>query len=246
MNPKYLYLTLNVLSFIFPFFFSFYPPANFSRKWKFVFPAMLITAMFFIVWDEAFTRMNVWGFNPQYLSGIYLYSLPVEEILFFFCIPYACVFTFFALNHLIVYDYFASYQRAITILLAVVLLLVGLFNIQRWYTGVTFILAALFLLYLTIQAKPSYMGRFYVTFLVILIPFFIVNGILTGTFIGQPVVWYDDTENLGIRMGTIPVEDAIYGMLLILMNISIAERLEKRYAIKYNSPGSLRGHRMSR
>jgi len=229
VNTKYLYLTLNLLSFVFPFIFSFYPPANFSRKWKFVFPAMLITAVFFIVWDEMFIRMSVWGFNPQYLSGIYIFSLPIEEVLFFICIPYACVFTFFALSYLIKQDYFATHQKTITVLLAVALLLLGLFNIQRWYTGVTFILTGLFLLYIIMQARPSYMGRFYVSFLVTLIPFFIINGILTGSFIGEPVVWYDNAENLGIRVGTIPVEDAIYGMLLILMNISIADQLEKRY-----------------
>jgi lycopene cyclase domain-containing protein len=236
MNPKYLYLTLNIVSFIFPFIFSFYPPANFSKRWKFVFPAMLITAIFFLIWDELFTQMNIWGFNPEYLSGIYIFSLPLEEILFFFCIPYACVFTFYALNYLIERDFLRAVHHYITISLIVILIILGVANLQRWYTSVTFILTGLFLLYHTVKIKQLYMGRFYVTFLVILIPFFIVNGILTGSFIDEPIVWYNDAENLGIRMGTIPIEDSIYGMLLILMNITIADQLEKRYGPKYNSP----------
>lgn len=73
------------------------------------------------------------------------------------------------------------------------------------------------------------MGRFYVAFGVILIPFLIVNGILTGSFIDEPVVWYNNEENLRIRIGTIPVEDVFYGMLMLLIPITISEKLEEEW-----------------
>ncbi len=71
------------------------------------------------------------------------------------------------------------------------------------------------------------MGRFYFTFGFILIPFLLVNGILTGSFIDGEVVWYNDKENLGFRLATIPFEDVFYGMLLLLCNISIFEWLQE-------------------
>ena len=72
------------------------------------------------------------------------------------------------------------------------------------------------------------MGKFYRFYLWHLIPFFIVNGILTGTGIDGEVVWYNNAENLGIRLGTIPIEDSLYSLSLMLMNISIFEWLKGR------------------
>lgn len=229
MNPKYVYLTINLASVIVPLAFSFYPKANFSKKWKWVFPAIGITALFFIVWDIIFTDMGIWGFNAKYLVGVYFFGLPIEEILFFFCIPYACMFTYFALNYLVERDYLFPHQELISSLLVVLLLIMGSYYFNKWYTGITFLLTGLFLAFQMLKLKPRYMGRFYFAFVFILIPFFIVNGILTGSFLDEPVVWYNDSENLGIRMGTIPVEDAVYGLFMILMNISIAEELEARF-----------------
>jgi lycopene cyclase domain-containing protein len=54
---------------------------------------------------------------------------------------------------------------------------------------------------------------------VALIPMAFVNGILTG----NPVLIYDDAENLGIRIGTIPFEDFFYNLLYMTWMISLYE-----------------------
>jgi lycopene cyclase domain-containing protein len=224
LKSNYLYLLLDFISILFPIAFSFYPKANFSKKWKYLWKALLIPAAIFIVWDMAFTRMGVWGFNPKYILGIYVYNLPIEEVLFFICIPYACVFLYEALNHVVKKDFLASLASPISILLIIFLFILGLMNLQRWYTGTTFLATAFFLLLLQWKWKATYLSRFYFAFIIVLIPFFIVNGILTGSFIDEPVVWYSASEILGLRMGTIPFEDIFYGMLLLLMNVSWYER----------------------
>jgi lycopene cyclase domain-containing protein len=78
------------------------------------------------------------------------------------------------------------------------------------------------------------MGRLYLAFGMILIPFFIVNGILTGSFIDDQVVWYNNDENLGIRIGTIPLEDTFYALLLFTMNVSLYEWLRARSGEYYS------------
>jgi lycopene cyclase domain-containing protein len=228
LNERFLYLTLDLASISIPLLFSFYKQAPFYKTWKSLFPAIAFTALLFIAWDEWFTQIGVWGFNPRYLTGIYLGRLPLEEILFFICIPYACLFTYFALKHLIKKDHLFPHQEIISSAIIILMLLIGLHQIEKWYTGVTFITLGIFLTFQLLKIRPRYMGRFYLAYAVILIPFFIVNGILTGSFIEQEVVWYNNEENLGVRIGTVPVEDIFYGMLLILMNVVIYEWLQEK------------------
>lgn len=203
---------------------------NFHKKWKFLFPAMITTMLVFIPWDIIKTSIRVWGFNPDHVQGWYFFNLPVEEVLFFIAIPYACLFTYHAFGYLIKKDYFGEAAKYITITLILLLTLVALFNTERTYTLVTFLATAFFLLIHFIFIKDkTYMGRFYFMYMVILIPFFLVNGALTGMFTPEPVVWYDDTKNLGIRIGTIPIEDSVYGLLMLLMNVTVYEALQSRF-----------------
>jgi lycopene cyclase domain-containing protein len=194
---------------------------------------IVVPGVIFLLWDGAFTRMGVWGFNPSYLSGIYIGVLPVEEVLFFVCIPYACVFTYAAFNYLIEKDYLYKSQRAISATLIVMCTFIALLNVYKWYTCTIFGGVAFYLFLLQFVWKVNYLGRFYFCYCVLLIPFLIVNGVLTGSWTDNPVVWYNDAENLNLRITTIPVEDIFYGMLLFVMNVSVFEALKKRSSRLY-------------
>lgn len=225
---KLLYLGIDLAAVIVPVLFSFYPKKHFASTWRAWLPAIAFPALVFILWDEVFTGMRVWGFNQTYVTGLAVGHLPVEEILFFICIPYACLFTYVAVNYFRKTEPLPDQGNRITWILIIGLAAAGIKNYDRWYTSVTFLSLSLFLLLLALWIKPNYMGRFYFSYLFILIPFFLVNGVLTGSCIERPVVWYNDEENLGIRMGTIPFEDTFYGMLLILLNVTIYEFRLKR------------------
>ncbi len=222
---RFTYLAVDIGAILFPFIFSFHPKLKFHKTWVAFFPAMIISAIIFIVADIRFTRIGVWGFNPDYLTGIYFFNLPIEEYLFFFCIPYACIFTYHCFKILLQQSPDENTTRLISKIASVVLFIVGIIYFNHLYTSTTFIALAIYL-FITAQFNLNFsLGKFFLAYLILLIPFFICNGILTGTGLASPVVWYNNNQNLGIRILTIPIEDFFYGLLLILLNATIYERI---------------------
>ena len=225
------YLWIDLGAFIVPFLFSFHPRLRFDRTWFALWPALLAMMLIFIPWDSWFTHLGIWGFNEGHLSGITIFGLPLEESLFFICIPYACLFTYHCFRALGVKDYFGPWAGRITWFLVPALLLVIVFFPGKAYTTSAFGALALWLLLLQLWLKPVWLGRAYFAYLILLLPFMIVNGILTGSMLEEAVVWYNDAENLGVRIGTIPVEDVFYGLLMVLVPITFYEALLKRKAV---------------
>lgn len=224
---KYTYLLLNLLTLAIPLVRSFEPRIAFYKKWSAWLPAITITGSLFILWDSLFTRWHVWGFNNSYLVNIYCLNLPIEELMFFLTIPYACLFLYETLNLLFPHNFLTLYQQKITQFLIGFLAILGLANLGKLYTATTFILTASLLGVHLLYLHSTYLGIFYRAYLVILFPFTIVNGILTGSFLIQSVVWYNNQEILGIRLLNIPIEDICYGFFLILINLTLYENFKK-------------------
>ena len=216
------YLLLNLLTIAVPLSRSFEHRIAYYKKFRSLFIAIFISGILFLTWDYFFTKAGIWSFNSNYLVGITLAGLPLEEWLFFITVPFACVFIHEVLKHFVP-DYFKGKGSTIAIVTGIFLLVTGFLNINLSYTAVTFIAAGSLLVVLGL-ARVAFLSRFWLTYFVHLIPFFIINGVLTAL----PVVRYNNSENLGIRIGTIPIEDTVYSMLLLLTVIGIYEYFNQK------------------
>lgn len=222
-----LYTLILIASISIPFLLSFDKKVQFYKQWKYLLPSIIAIALFYIVGDIYFTKIGVWGFNRDYLSGIFLFYLPVEEWLFFIAIPYASIFL-----HDVLHAYFPTFRlssnvsRRLTIFFFVIALVVLLLNLDKAYT-VYIMSVSLVVLAIAYFDWTDTISRFYCTFLVIFIPFVLVNGGLTGAFTPNPVVWYNHAQNLDIRLITIPIEDFAYGFTMLLLAIILRNRLKK-------------------
>lgn len=229
---KYLYLLLILFTISFPLVRSFEPKIQYAKKWYALFPAILITGTLFVIWDHWFTVLGIWEFNPRYNLGIYILDLPIEEWMFFIVVPFSCIFIYEVLNYFVKKDILGGIAKPLTFILILSFIGIGLINLDKTYTSVNYPIAAAALTIHFLFLGTKYLGRFYLTYLVHLIPFTIMNGILTGLFIEEPVVIYNNLENLSIRFFTIPVEDFVYSMTLLLINISIYEAIKNRKHLK--------------
>lgn len=225
---KFTYLLIDFFTVIVPLLFSFHPKIQFNKQWLKFFLANVVVTLLFIAWDAYFTSKGVWSFNDRYVTGITFLNLPLEEILFFICIPFACVFTYHALTRFYSLGWSNKNETWFCIALSIALLTLGIIHNDRMYTSWTFISTALLCLALKFVFRSEWLSKAFTVYAVLLIPFFIVNGILTGTGLEEPVVLYNNNENLGIRIATIPVEDIFYGLELILLNIFLLELQQKR------------------
>ncbi len=224
MMALYAYILLGSLSF--PLLFSLFYK-DLINHWKSFGISTLSIAILFLIWDAVFTKNGVWGFETTYCIGIYFFKMPIEEWLFFFIIPFSSLFIHFALFHsfpkLKLNKNISKYLSSLLIILSVYLIST---QHTKAYTLVNFSILACILLTGLIYHQ-TLLQKFYLSFLIILFPFLIVNGILTGALTETPIVWYNNSENLGIRVGTIPVEDFGYAFSMLFGNLMLFESIKK-------------------
>jgi lycopene cyclase domain-containing protein len=223
MNPHYTYLWLDFLSVIFPLLLSFDKKVAFYKHWKYLLPAILVNAVLFVLWDMYFTRHGVWSFNPDYICGLYLFNLPIEEVLFFIVVPYSCAFIYECLNAYVAKE-IVTRPKLITIIVLVLSLASCILFYDKTYTIVNAGICFVVVFIGAFVYKFHRMGRFYFAFFVALIPFLIFDGLITSL----PIVRYNDDENMAIRFFSIPIEDFFYCLSLLLNTVLIMDYFKTR------------------
>jgi len=221
---NYTYLIILIASIAVPLALSFDKKVQYYKNLKYILPAILITAAIFWIWDMKFTKAGVWSFNPEYTLGIQFKGLPIEEWLFFIVIPYSCVFIYEVLKYYLKDYEYANPFLAFSLFLIVGFGLITYFYRYQAYTFLTFLFSTVYLIYTVFRNRfKHHITKFYFSYFVSLVPFLIIDGILTSL----PVVKYAPAYILNIRFLNIPVEDFSYFFLMLLMVTTIYENLKE-------------------
>ncbi len=213
----YSYFILLLFTLAYPLFKSFEPKIQFHKTWKQLFPAIVITAIIFIAGDMWFVSKGIWWFDNDYVIGIYIFNLPIEECLFFFIIPFSSMFIYEVINYFIKKNISQKTTKIITTVILIFLLSSAIIFYDRFYTLIIFIFLSILLFLHQFIFKSIYLSRFYQLWTILIIPFLIFDGIVTAF----PIVIYNHLYITGFRLTSIPIEDLFYGALQTLVIISI-------------------------
>ena len=63
-------------------------------RWRRAAAAILPVAAVFVLWDYLATAAGWWWFDEQYVTGLFIGILPLEELMFFLVVPICALLTF--------------------------------------------------------------------------------------------------------------------------------------------------------
>lgn len=104
----------------------------------------------------------------------------------------------------------------------------ALLHYDKIYTLITAIATLTTLIYLHFIVRAEWIGKASLVFTVLMLGFLPVNGVLTGTGLESPIVNYNPRDFLGVRILTIPIEDAVYGYTQFLLVLYFFKLFKKR------------------
>ena len=157
-----LYLLVLLLSLSIPLLFSFHFKIKFYKLFFPAFLSLFSTSIFFIIWDIWFTKMQVWGFNKKYHSDFILFNLPLEEVLFFFVIPFCCLFTYFVFRKFKIFN--LKIKKTFLLLFIFLLVFLIIMFYQNKYT-LSVCVFSLMILFHILYRYRYWHGYFFSTYL---------------------------------------------------------------------------------
>lgn len=198
-----------------------------AGRWPHLKPAAVAIALIglpYLVWDHIVTNWW-WSFNPQYILGWKLGVLPLEEILFFMVVPWGCLVIWENLKTRI-NGSVSSFWSWLLMSLGIVLAVVS-FTQAWWYTWTVMVLTSAVVL-ADLQTSRWLQQKAAMVFLAMVVGLTLIfNGYLTA----RPVVEYNPQIMSSLRLGTVPIEDVHYGLILVGAVAVVYEKFSKGRAV---------------
>jgi lycopene cyclase domain-containing protein len=208
---EFTYYIFNLLVFLPVLVLSFVTDVKPHRHIRGLLAGYLFVSFPFIVWDIWAVAAGHWSFNDAYVTGPYLFGVPLEEYLFFLTIPFAMIYVWG-----VVKKFVADRGMAGIVPLLAFGATAGAsvwMLVNYWSNGYTrsAAIAALIAVVFAAISRIAYTWRFW-TFQFLLLGLFLVfNSILTML----PIITYGPDAIIGFKIGDIPIEDFFFNFAFV-------------------------------
>lgn len=184
--------------------------------WRSLVVAYLLVSLPFIAWDILATKAGHWGFNPAYVTGIRLFGIPIEEMLFFFAVPFVCLSVYLVCKKYVRGEMALANKILLSSfgLLATIMIIL---SVGGKYTTIVAVALLISAVVGGVFSRVSNRKAFWLAMLLNFGLFFLANTFLTAL----PIVTYSVSAITGIRIGTIPIEDFAYNFALLALFLTV-------------------------
>lgn len=205
------YYLFNLLVFLPVLLLSFTTDVKPHRHLKALLAGYLFVSLPFMIWDIWAASTGHWGFNAEYVTGPYLFNVPLEEYLFFLTVPFAMMYVWGVVKKYVADKSLAGILPLLAFGFAAgasVWLLVNF-----WGNGYTrsAAIATLIAVIFAAMSRIAYTVRFWVFQVLLLGLFLVFNSILTML----PIITYGPDAIIGFRISDIPIEDFFFNFAFI-------------------------------
>lgn len=198
-----------------------------NMKWpKFkALAAIFVVGLPFVVLDIFVTDLW-WYFNPDFVFGLLLFGVPIEEYLFFVGIPWACLVIWEQLRHMdmkiisarLLYGFSITFGGILTIMAS---------QASMNYTTAAVLMFAVFCMIDSRFNAYLVQKNGLLMFGIVTLCILVFDGYLTA----RPVVTYNHAMITNWRVLSVPIEDFLYGWTLILFNVYVYEYFRRRWKL---------------
>lgn len=225
MKFAFLFLTLGLI--VFPYFLHLDKKILNKETFKATISASLVSAIIFSAITLAMQLAGLLFFNIDSTIGVVIGHIPLELYLLNFSFSFAAVSVYQYFNIRFPKNDLQKYSLAVSNLLLGLCVAFLFFGYTKWYTLLTFATLAIVLFSIEYIGRLRFMYKAYRAFLVMLVPFYLVYGILFW----NGVLHVAENQLTGMFVAKIPIENHFVALSMLLVSVYIFEFLMRKRSV---------------
>ena len=194
------------------------------KDWKAALYSVLFTGIFSLGINVAFVRFKLIHYDFNQDAGFELSGVPLAAVLLCFTLPMACIAIYNALNQRYPENSLDRYTLAFSNVLLGLCVAFIFFAYTMAYSVIAFFMLFMILLFMEYRNKLRFMYRFYRTYGLLALSYFLVSLVL-GTINGAA---YHVGHTVKFTLAGVPFENYALLFIIVLFTIYMYEMFKNR------------------